>query len=127
MLDLQRELEEARGEIARLTEETYALDAAPCPELAPTQAELADTLADLRATYAELRAARIEIQKITARAEVRTLKSEINIISADLARKTSQRDAVRGSLRRCTEALTDTAFRLIMANKEIDRLGGEAQ
>ena len=121
-------------EIARLTEETYTLDDAPCPELAPTQAELAAARSELRDVYTELRAARIEIQKITARAEVGTLKSEINIINADLARKTSQRDAARkeiaekkATIGRCTDAITDTTFRLIMANKEIDRLGGEAQ
>ena len=94
-------------EIARLTEEIYKLDDAPCPELAPTQAELAAARSELRDVYAELRAARIEIQKITARAEVGTLKSEINIINADLARKTSQRDAARKEISTLRMELAD--------------------
>ena len=43
----------------------------------------------------------------SARAEVGTLKSEINIINADLARKTSQRDAARKEISTLRMELAD--------------------
>ena len=48
-----------------------------------------------------------------ARGEIATLKAE-----------NAEKQETIG---RCFDAITDTSFRLIMANKEIDRLGGEAQ